>query len=46
MSATAFVPLVKSGRIPKLPKKEKTGEQEGGSLLQVLGAREQDILNR
>ena len=46
MSASAFVPLVKSGRIPKLARKEKTGEQEGGSLVQVLGAREVDILHR
>ena len=46
MSASAFVPLAKSGRIPKLAKKEKTGEVEGGSLVQVLGAREVDILHR
>jgi len=44
MSAKAFVPMAKAGRIPRKAKVEEG--VEGGSLLQVLGAVEVDILQR
>lgn len=44
MSAKAFVPTARAGRIPKKARVEEG--VEGGSLLQVLGAVEVDLLQR
>jgi len=42
-----FVPMARSGRIPKKVKvKEEDKGEEGGSLLQVLGSREVDLVQK
>ena len=42
-----FVPMARSGRIPKKAKvKEEDKGEEGGCLLQVLGSREVDLVQK
>ena len=42
-----FVPMARSGRIPKKTKvKEEDKGEEGGCLLQVLGSREVDLVQK
>ena len=47
MSAKGFfVPMARSGRIPKKVKAKEDEGEEGGRLLQVLGSREVDLVNK
>ena len=47
MSAKGFfVPMARSGRIPKKVKAKEEEGEEGGRLLQVLGSREVDLVNK
>ena len=42
-----FVPMARSGRIPKIVKvREEDKGEEGGCLLQVLGSREVDLVKK
>ena len=41
-----FVPMARSGRIPKKAKAKEEEGEEGGRLLQVLGSREVDLVNK
>lgn len=42
-----FVPMARSGRIPKKEKvKEENKGEAGGCLLQVLGSREVDLIHK